>query len=285
MSVPLSLPVDLPSISLALLAILPLMAVELSKSVRWRELIGVGKPTVLVSIRAVVAGQLTNALSPLRAGEAVRLGVLAAYGGPVVAGAGALAGAKAIDTVCLAAIAAAVVGAASLSHAGWGLVGGAVIIAGGVFIALNGRRLRAWLEGFPLTRKLHLAALVDVAETMKDRRVLVLLLSTTSVVWLAGLAANGGVLLAVGVTPSLDLMGRMLVAGYIVGLFPAPPARLGVFETGITVALTSAGVPLPQALAAAVTLHICQFVELGVLMSAGLLARRLALNLRLRSST
>lgn len=259
---------------LAMVALLPLMAVEVVKAVRWQALFGPARPSFMVSLRALVAGQLTNALSPLRAGEAVRLGALAAQGGSVVAGAGALAGAKAIDTVCLAAIAAGVVGAASLAHAGWGLIGGAVIAGAGVLVALRGGALRARLEGHRLTRRLRLAALIDVAETLHDRRTLAVVAGTTLVVWVAGLAANGIVLAAVGVAPTLDLMGRVLVAGYIVGLFPAPPARLGVFETAVTVALTSSGVPLPQAITAAIALHACQLAELGLLMAGSVLVRR-----------
>jgi uncharacterized membrane protein YbhN (UPF0104 family) len=194
-----------------------------------------------------------------------------------------MAGEKAIDTVSLAAIAAAVVGAASLAGARWGLAGGAAVILGGVLVALKGRALRGTLEAHPLTRKLRLAALVDVAETLRDGPTLLFVFGATALVWGAGLLANGFVLSAVGIQPTLDLMGRVLVAGYIVGLVPAPPARLGVFETGITVALTSAGVALPQALAAAVTLHVCQLAELGILLVAGLAWRRWSWSGRLTS--
>lgn len=263
-----------PELLLAAFAIVPLVLVELSKASRWQALMGPGRPSYGLSLRALVAGQMTNALSPVRAGEAVRLGVLAAAGGPVLAGAGALAGAKAIDTVCLAAIAAGVVGAASLTNAGWGLAGGALVVSAGVLVALNGKSLRRQLEGYPVTRKLRLASLVDVAETVREPRVLALVLLTTLMVWIAGLLANAAVLAAAGVVPTFDTMGRMLVAGYIVGLVPAPPARLGVFETAIAVALTSAGVPLAQAITVAVTLHVCQLAELGLLLGAGLLLRK-----------
>jgi uncharacterized membrane protein YbhN (UPF0104 family) len=271
---------QLPALSLALVAVLPLMAVELAKAARWRSLIGSARPPYSVCLRALVAGQLTNALSPLRAGEAVRIGVVAAHGGAVLPATAAMAGAKAIDTVCLATIAAAVVGAASLSNARWGLLGGAAVITCGVLVALNGGALRRGFESNALTRKLHLTALVDVAETLRHWPTLLTVLSTTAVVWFAGLAANGVVLAASGIPPTPDLMGRMLVAGYIVGLVPAPPARLGVFETGITVALTSAGVALPQAIAVAVALHICQLAELGLLIAVGLIVKRGSWSLR-----
>jgi uncharacterized membrane protein YbhN (UPF0104 family) len=264
----------MPELSLAVLSVVPLALVELAKAARWRALFGPQRPPFMACLWALVAGQLTNALSPLRAGEAVRLGLITAQGAPVVPAAGALAGAKAIDTISLAALAAGVVGTASLSNARWGLVGGVVIILAGVAVALRGQVLRDRLERYRITRKLRLAALVDVAETLHDPQTLLLVLGATALVWGAGLAANGVVLAAVGIPPSIHLMGRVLVAGYIVGFVPAPPARLGVFETGITVALTSAGVPLQQAIAAAVTLHACQLAELGLLMAVGTLARR-----------
>jgi uncharacterized membrane protein YbhN (UPF0104 family) len=263
-----------PEVLIALAAVAPLLAVELAKAARWRSLCGPERPSYSVSLRALVAGQVTNALSPLRAGEAVRLGVLAAQGGPLVAGAGALAGAKAVDVVCLVAIAVAVVGAATLSHARWGAVAACTVIVAGVLASVFGRPLRSWLERWSLSHKLHLGALVDVAESLRDRRTLALVVGTTALVWAAGLAANGVVLLAVGVSPTFDLMGRMLVAGYVVGLVPAPPIRLGVYETGITVALTSGGVPLQQAVTAAVALHVCQLAELGLLVAVGVLSSR-----------
>jgi uncharacterized membrane protein YbhN (UPF0104 family) len=263
-----------PEVLVALAAVAPLLAVELSKAARWRSLCGRGRPSYTICLRALVAGQVTNALSPLRAGEAVRLGVLAALGGPLVAGTGALAGAKAIDVLCLTAIALAVLGAATLAHAAWGVAAACAVVVAGVLASIFGRPLRSWLKSPALPRRLHLDALVDVAESVRDRRTLALVVGTTALVWVAGLAANGVVLLAVGVPPTFDLMGRMLIAGYVVGLFPAPPVRLGVFETGITVALTSGGVPLQTALVAAVALHVCQLVELGLLVAIGFLANR-----------
>ncbi|HEX2033391.1 MAG TPA: lysylphosphatidylglycerol synthase domain-containing protein [Chloroflexota bacterium] len=263
-----------PEYSLALLAIIPLAMVELAKAARWRALFGLRRPPYAACLRAVVAGQLTNALSPLRAGEAVRLGVLAAQGGAMVPAAGAMAGAKAIDTLCLAAIAVAVVGRSVLEHPGWGMIGGLAVAALGVVLIACGRTLRGMLDTYWLSRKLRLSALIDVAQALRDPRVLAVVVSATAVVWAAGLAANGVVLAAVGIPPTLDLMARVLVAGYIVGLVPAPPARLGVFETGVTVALSSAGVPLAEAITAAVALHVCQLAELGILMAAGLLVRR-----------
>ena len=265
-----------PEVALAVLALLPLAAVEFAKAARWRALFGPYRPPYWVCLRGLLAGQLVNALSPVRAGEAVRLGVLAAHRAAVVPGTAALAGSKAIDAISLAAIAAAVIGAMALSHVMWGVIGGGVVIVAGALLALRGGALRSRLEAHPLSRKLRLAALVDVAQILRDPHTLLVVLACTGVVWGAGLAANAVVLAAAGIPPTLDLAARVIVAGYLVNMVPGPPARVGVFETGVTLALTSAGVGLPEAVAASVTLHICQLVELGLLMAGSLIAGRWA---------
>src|SRR5688500_9533356 len=109
------------SLPLLALALAPLTLVELAKAWRWRALFGPHRERVpyRLALRALVAGQVTNMVSPLRAGagEAVRLGVLALVAGreTVVAGTGALAGVKALDTLCLGAIAFGVAGEAVVS--------------------------------------------------------------------------------------------------------------------------------------------------------------------------
>ncbi len=266
-----------PDLSLALAAVVPLASVEFAKATRWQVLLGIHRLSFAQCLRALLAGQLTNSLSPLRAGEAVILGVVAAHGAPggtVMAAAGALAGVKAIDAICFAAVAVLALGTLALAHPGWSLAGGGLVIALGILLAVVGGRLRTRLEGHALARKLRLVALIDVAETLHDRRAIATVLGTSAVAWLAGLVACMVVLASVGIAPTLHLAARMMVGAYLAALLPAPPARLGVFEAGITVALTSAGVPLQQAVAAAVTMHICQFLELGLLITGSVLVRR-----------
>ncbi len=264
----------MPTLSLAVLALLPLASVELAKAARWAALCGEHRPPYHLSLRAVVAGQLTNALVPLRAGDAVRLAWLKAEGGAFVPAAASFVGAKAIDAVCLAAIALAVMGSAVLARPSLGLVLGAGVVVAGAVLAAVGPRVRPLVAGLPYAGALRLSTLLEVAAALRDPRVLLTVLVATSVVWGAGLLANVVVLTAVGVPPTFDLAARVLVAGYLVGLVPAPPARLGVFETGVSLALTSAGVDLSTAVTAAVTLHLCQLAELGLLFGASLLVRK-----------
>jgi uncharacterized membrane protein YbhN (UPF0104 family) len=80
------------------------------------------------------------------------------------------------------------------------------------------------------------------------------------------MAANWLILLAVGTPPSADLAARVIVVGYLAGFLPAPPGRLGVYEAGVVAALSSGGLPLGEAVTAAIALHICQLAELGILL-------------------
>jgi uncharacterized membrane protein YbhN (UPF0104 family) len=95
-----------------------------------------------------------------------------------------------------------------------------------------------------------------------------------ALVWLCGGFANAVVLVAVGVPPTIDLVARILVSGYVVSLLPTPPANLGVFEAGVAAALISGGVPLENAVAAAVILHILLLANFGLLTAATFLSRR-----------
>jgi uncharacterized membrane protein YbhN (UPF0104 family) len=257
----------MPEFSLALLAVVPLAAVELAKAMRWRVLFGKHRPTYAVCLRALVAGQITNFFAPLRAGDAVRLGVLTAQGGELIPGAGALAGAKAIDSLCLGAIALAVAGTSAISRPQVGLIAGIVVILAGAGLALFGRGLRGRLEANPIARKLRLAALIDVAQAFRDPQVLLTVVVMTCVVWGAGMLANGIILAAVGLPADVSLAARVIVAGYLIGILPSPPAQIGTFEAAVTVALTSAGVPVQQALAASISLHVGQLVKLGLLLA------------------
>ena len=86
-------------------------AVELAKAVRWAALFGPFRPPFARCLRAVVAGTLTNALVPVRAGEAVQLGLAKIEGTSFVPAAAALVAVKAVDAVCLGLLGVVVLGA------------------------------------------------------------------------------------------------------------------------------------------------------------------------------
>jgi uncharacterized membrane protein YbhN (UPF0104 family) len=256
------------------LALIPLALVELAKTARWRALFGSTAPAYHHFLQALVVTQATNALAPVRAGEAAGIGMLMARGGRAAPAVASLAATKALDAVGLAVIAALTLGLALVATAAWSLLGAALVCALVLVLLLRGRILRGWLDSHPVVRKLGLGAMVDVGESLRNPRNVVVVALTTAVVWAAGLLANGVVLAATGAPVTLDLAARVLVAGYLVSLVPAPPARLGVFEAGVAAALLSAGVPAEGAVIAAVALHVCQLANLGLLMGASLVGQR-----------
>jgi uncharacterized membrane protein YbhN (UPF0104 family) len=249
------------------LAILWLASVELVKAARWQTSLGRIGPSYAQCLRAVVLAQAANAVIPVRVGELVGIGLVAANGTPAVSAAAALAAMKIIDAVCLSAIAAVVLGAATLGHFPWAPVGLGLLVLAGAGVTLSSDRVPTYLETNPWMRRLRLDSVAALAQTLQDRKALLIITGSTVLVWTGGLAANATVLAAIGVVPTLDLAARVLVAGYLVGLLPAPPARVGVFEAGVVAALMSGGVPLPGALAASVTLHACQLIELAGLFA------------------
>lgn len=264
----------IPVIPLALLALVPLASVELAKGLRWQMLLGTQPPRYVQCLAALLAGQITNALSPVRAGDVVQVGWLAAVGNPLASGLAAVVAAKVLDALVLAAIALLLLGTSALPHSSMEVLLLAAMLLAGLCVAYRPGRVRGWLAAVPLSRKLRLEAVLDVAGQLRSPRVLLAVLITSAVVWAGGLAANALILEATGTSPTLDLAARMLVAGYVAGVLPAPPASLGVFEATVTLALTSAGVPVPAALAAAITLHVCQLTELGILLAFSLFVRR-----------
>src|SRR2546428_577132 len=80
---------------------------------------------------------------------------------------------------------------------------------------------------------LRLTSRADVVQAARDPRVVTAVAGATFLVWACGIAANWAVLAAVGIQPTLDLAARVIVLGYLIGLLPAPPARIGVYEAGV----------------------------------------------------
>jgi uncharacterized membrane protein YbhN (UPF0104 family) len=256
------------------LALIPLALVELAKTARWRTLFGPDGPAYYHFLQALVVAQAANALAPVRAGEAAGVGVLVARGGRIAPAIASLAASKALDAVGLAIIAVVTLGLALVGAAAWTVLGAIVVGAAALVLVIYGNVVRGLLHSHPLARKLRLTALTDVGASIRSPRGAAIVALTSAVVWAAGLLANAVVLAATGAPVTLDLAARVLVAGYLVSLVPAPPARLGVFEAGVAGALLSAGVPAGTAVAAAVALHVCQLANIGLLMGGAVAGRR-----------
>ncbi len=266
----------MPDLTLGLAALVFLLTVELAKAARWAALLGPNRPPYSQCVQALVSGQLTNLLSPLRAGDAIQIGFITVRGGALAPAAATLVGIKLLDACVLLVIASSIFGVSALgASAAWVVAGAAAACAAaGMAIVGGGGQIQLALLRLPMAERVGIGHLQDVAFALHSQRVLLLVGLTSGVAWCAGLLANVAILAAVGIQPTFDLAARMLVAGYAVGVLPAPPGRVGVFETAVALALGSAGIPPLTALAAGVTLHVTQFIELALLIVTSVVVRR-----------
>ena len=266
----------MPDLSLGLFALIPLASVELAKAARWTALLGPRRPAYGHCLQALISGQLANLLSPLRAGEAVQLGFLTLRGGAFAPAAATLVGIKVMDACVLLTFAISILGASAVGvSAAWVAIAAVVVCACvGVAVVGAGGQLQLALLRVPLAQRVGIEHLQDVAIALRDQRVLLVVAVTSALVWCAGMLANIVVLAAVGIQPTFDLAARMLVAAYAVGVLPAPPGRVGVFEAGVALALVSAGVEPVAAVTTGVTLHVLQLTELALLILASVVVPR-----------
>ncbi|HET6320090.1 MAG TPA: lysylphosphatidylglycerol synthase domain-containing protein, partial [Chloroflexota bacterium] len=213
---------------------------------------------------------------PLRTGEAIQVGFLTLRGGAVAPAAATLAGIKVMDACVLLLLAGSIFGASVVATPTVWALGAAAVLCTvfGIAVVGGGDQLRLVVMRLPLANRIGVAHLQDVARALRSQRVLLLVGITSSISFCAGLLANVVVLSAVGIQPTFDLAARVLVAGYAVGVLPALPARIGTFEAGVALALTSAGVAPGSAVSAAVTLHVMQLAVLALLVVVSLVVPR-----------
>ena len=248
---------------LAIVALVLLVAVDLAKAWRWQVLYGVTQPSYQRVLQAQVVGQAANTLVPLRLGEVLRVSWAAPTPSGVARGTAGLVLTKAIDAVILAGVIAWVFGGSLLAQA---QLLPAVLL--GLLVALAlGLAQRYWHiggGGLSAIRPL-LAAAARYARELHAGTLSIVIL-TSAFAWLVGGLANAAVLSAVGAPLSIDAAGRILASGYVAGLLPAPPGRLGVFEGAVAAALVAGGTDLTLAIAVAVVLHALQLLEVGLLV-------------------
>jgi hypothetical protein len=134
-----------PDLPLGLLTLALLASVELAKTARWLVLFGANHPPYRRCLQALVAGQITNALAPIRVGEAVRVSVLAARGDPLLLTVASVAGVKVVDAIGLALIAIVLVGTAAPPAAVWAMATGLVIGLGVAGLAWRAQAIRSWI--------------------------------------------------------------------------------------------------------------------------------------------
>src|SRR6266508_4173753 len=86
----------------------------LAKWARWGALLGPNRPPYSQCVQALVSGQLTNLLSPLRAGDAIQIGFITVRGGALAPAAATLVGIKLLDACVLLVIASSIFGVSAL---------------------------------------------------------------------------------------------------------------------------------------------------------------------------
>jgi len=250
---------------LAVVALVLLVAVDLAKAWRWQVLYGVLQPSYQRVLQAQVVGQAANTLVPLRLGEVLRVSWAAPTPSGVARGTAGLVLTKAIDAVILAGLIAWVFGGSLLTQVQLlpAVLLGLLVAVG---LGLSQRYRHIGGGGLGAVRPLLAAAARYARELHAGTLAIVLL--TSAIAWVVGGMANLAVLSAVGAPASIDAAGRILASGYVAGLLPAPPGRLGVYEGAVAAALVAGGMDLSLAIAIAVIMHALQLVEVGLLVLA-----------------
>lgn len=250
---------------LGFVALVLMAAVDFAKALRWQVLYGAARPTYQRVLQAQVVGQAANTLVPLRLGEVLRVSWAAPTPSGVARGTAGLVLTKAIDAVVLAGLIAWVFGGSLLAQAQlMPAVGLGLLVAVALGLAQRYRHMGG--GGLAAIRPLVSAAARYARELHAGT--LAIVVTTSVFAWVLGGVANLAVLAAVGAPPSIDSAGRILASGYVAGLLPAPPGRLGVFEGAVAAALVAGGMDLTLAIGVAVVLHALQLLEVGLLVVA-----------------
>jgi uncharacterized membrane protein YbhN (UPF0104 family) len=254
-----------------------------AKVARWRGILGTSDVLPYPSLaRALLVGQVVNAVVPARAGDVARAYVLDSDEGIGKARVlGTVAAEKAFDVLFLLISAALTALLASLppwldaSLAGTAATGGVVLSVG---LAMPRSRLRAWAERLPgrMGRRLGVWVEQGLAGLAALRRPRMALTAGawSALIWVLAAATNGFVFLAFGL--SLPIAAALLVLTLLhVGTAPpSSPVRLGVFHALVVVGLEPFGVTRSAALACAAVLHLVVYGPQLLLGAAALACGR-----------
>jgi uncharacterized protein (TIRG00374 family) len=252
--------------------------------VRWRYLFHSDtRPPPRAALRALLLGELFNAVLPMRAGELAR--VIAVHREARTSRSealGTLVVERLLDVVVLLALLLAVL--PFVPEVSWlgvavAILAAAVVVAIGAAFALSryqSRPLRVllrplrWLPGFPKARTSAAAeSLLRGFEGLRSPRTALVAAALTGATWamvaLAFWLAMRGLELGLGYDAAL----LVVVATTFALVIPSLPASLGVFEAATVLSLNPFGIDDSRALGAAVVLHLLSFAPFIV---AGLVA-------------
>lgn len=247
------------------LALLLGLGVEVAKALRWQLLLGAEAAALPGLLATLLGSRVMNALAPLRAGDLWR--VASAAGGegrPLAVAGGSVVVEKLLDGCILGLAGLALVWSGAPDFPAGPLLP-AVALAG--LAAAAALAVRKGVGAGLLRRS-------GAPELWGRRRVLPGALGLSVAGMGLGLAVNLAVLEALGQPVGLAPGTAMLVSAYAVGLVPALPGQIGVFELAVSAALMGVGFPAPSAVTASLALHL---VLLALLALGGVLALPLRL--------
>ena len=267
--------------------LLPALAVfmlgNLARALRWQSLFAPERRPPLAPVaNAMFVGYFYNNILPARAGEPIRIIVLAnrSEAAPVE-----IVGTVVLERLydVLAILVVFFVAEPWLPHVSWfgAAAVAAIVLAVGIaavatVLVVYGDRPVRWLLG-PLSRLRWISAdrlertVVELVHGLSGLRRPAVALQAffwTTVAWLLSAFAAWLVTLAF----PLDLpfsAGILLVVAVGLGMIlPSPPAAVGVFEGAALIALKAYGIPHDEALPYALVLHVLNFVPFVVIGAA-----------------
>jgi uncharacterized membrane protein YbhN (UPF0104 family) len=252
-----------------------------AKALRWRVLYpGWARPTVALAIAGVAAGQVANWAVPFRAGEAIRVGLIASAmpadrggtGRGLAMSVGVLVAEKLLDGVLLLVTVAVLV--LMVGMPGWLSVTALVLALVGctIGLVLAVRLRRHQPIGLSWTRRrlpARLGAILQDAAGFGDglsawlsRGAATRAVSWSLVAWGLGALANFVVLKSVAIDARQTLPATLAVLAALYGaaVVPTLPGRLGVFQYLCIAALAPFGVDFNQALVYSLALYVAVYL-------------------------
>lgn len=262
---------------------LAIVATFLTRTWRWQVLLWRSEVRLWPAMAALLVGQVVNMALPMRSGDVLRAVWIAPEDGTSGAEAlGSVAVEKVWDLVALLACGLTLLVWMPLpkwfAQSTWGTALALILGCTLLWAALHwqmqlfrwaGRFLARLPAGWDQALLPRLRRLANGLEAIRQPAVSAWALFWTALTWILGALANLAVLAAFDISSAVAAL-FLLAALMVVGKVPTP-AQLGVFEGTCVVSLTSLfGVPLEQAMAVGLVLHL---VVMGPpLVAAALLA-------------
>lgn len=245
------------------LALALALAVEVGKAVRWLLLLGLPFATLPRLLGLLLTARLLNAVAPLRAGDAWRIAsAVRVEGRPLMAAGGSVVVEKLLDALALGGVSLTLLGTAGLGSDRLALL---ALAAGVGAVAMGLAGLLAWrFRWWPA-----LDRWMSALSQLRDARILATAAVLTVAVMGTGVLVNLAVLEGLGLLDGWAAGLVMLVSAYAVGLVPAVPGQLGIFELAVAAPLMVLGFSPASSVAAALALHLVLLAVLGI---GGLLA-------------